>query len=157
MLFRSVLSGTAPNLVYTPNPDVSGPDQIVFKVSDGRTESAPATINITIRPVNDPPVIAVIPVQSVPEETQMILDLSASDVDLPAQSISFSLVDGPTGMAVSPTGRITWTPAEDQGPSTYSVTVRASDGVGSGVRTLDRKSTRLNSSHEWISRMPSSA
>ena len=24
-------------------------------------------------------------------------------------------------------------------------------------RTLDRKSTRLNSSHEWISRMPSSA
>ena len=25
------------------------------------------------------------------------------------------------------------------------------------IRTLDRKSTRLNSSHEWISRMPSSA
>ena len=25
------------------------------------------------------------------------------------------------------------------------------------VQTLDRKSTRLNSSHEWISRMPSSA
>ena len=27
----------------------------------------------------------------------------------------------------------------------------------SGSRTGDRKSTRLNSSHEWISRMPSSA
>ena len=26
-----------------------------------------------------------------------------------------------------------------------------------GVYTPDRKSTRLNSSHEWISRMPSSA
>ena len=25
------------------------------------------------------------------------------------------------------------------------------------IRKLDRKSTRLNSSHEWISRMPSSA
>ena len=25
------------------------------------------------------------------------------------------------------------------------------------VKTRDRKSTRLNSSHEWISRMPSSA
>ena len=25
------------------------------------------------------------------------------------------------------------------------------------MRGLDRKSTRLNSSHEWISRMPSSA
>ena len=26
-----------------------------------------------------------------------------------------------------------------------------------GISVLDRKSTRLNSSHEWISRMPSSA
>ena len=26
-----------------------------------------------------------------------------------------------------------------------------------GENTIDRKSTRLNSSHEWISRMPSSA
>ena len=26
-----------------------------------------------------------------------------------------------------------------------------------GITELDRKSTRLNSSHEWISRMPSSA
>ena len=29
--------------------------------------------------------------------------------------------------------------------------------VASKVQDLDRKSTRLNSSHEWISRMPSSA
>ena len=29
-------------------------------------------------------------------------------------------------------------------------------GIGDVV-TIDRKSTRLNSSHEWISRMPSSA
>ena len=28
---------------------------------------------------------------------------------------------------------------------------------GKGNKRLDRKSTRLNSSHEWISRMPSSA
>ena len=30
-------------------------------------------------------------------------------------------------------------------------------GVANGRTVLDRKSTRLNSSHEWISRMPSSA
>ena len=30
-------------------------------------------------------------------------------------------------------------------------------GMETGPGTLDRKSTRLNSSHEWISRMPSSA
>ena len=30
-------------------------------------------------------------------------------------------------------------------------------GMHCGSCALDRKSTRLNSSHEWISRMPSSA
>ena len=29
--------------------------------------------------------------------------------------------------------------------------------TGAGKTMVDRKSTRLNSSHEWISRMPSSA
>ena len=29
--------------------------------------------------------------------------------------------------------------------------------IGGPARLIDRKSTRLNSSHEWISRMPSSA
>ena len=29
--------------------------------------------------------------------------------------------------------------------------------AGNEVEKIDRKSTRLNSSHEWISRMPSSA
>ena len=40
------------------------------------------------------------------------------------------------------------------------VVVRATIGKGDTARqllALDRKSTRLNSSHEWISRMPSSA
>ena len=31
------------------------------------------------------------------------------------------------------------------------------DGIANGTHEADRKSTRLNSSHEWISRMPSSA
>ena len=33
----------------------------------------------------------------------------------------------------------------------------AAPGRGIDKEILDRKSTRLNSSHEWISRMPSSA
>ena len=35
--------------------------------------------------------------------------------------------------------------------------VKLGDKVSEGSLVLDRKSTRLNSSHEWISRMPSSA
>ena len=34
---------------------------------------------------------------------------------------------------------------------------KALSGNKASIKSLDRKSTRLNSSHEWISRMPSSA
>ena len=37
------------------------------------------------------------------------------------------------------------------------IPAHASAEAASETRILDRKSTRLNSSHEWISRMPSSA
>lgn len=40
------LSGQAPNLIYLPNKDFVGKDSIVFRVSDGRTESPAATIQI---------------------------------------------------------------------------------------------------------------
>ena len=36
-------------------------------------------------------------------------------------------------------------------------TIAVHDSLTEQVMATDRKSTRLNSSHEWISRMPSSA
>ncbi len=42
------LSGTAPNLVYTPNPGFSGNDQFTFTVFDGAVTSAPATVSISV-------------------------------------------------------------------------------------------------------------
>jgi hypothetical protein len=47
---HGTLSGTAPNLTYTPAPNYSGPDSFAFKTSDGLLESAPATISITVHP-----------------------------------------------------------------------------------------------------------
>ena len=38
-----------------------------------------------------------------------------------------------------------------------AVTAITRNGLCTGLGLTDRKSTRLNSSHEWISRMPSSA
>jgi Ca2+-binding RTX toxin-like protein len=45
------LSGTAPNLTYTPNPGFSGSDSFTFHINDGTVNSAPATISLTITPV----------------------------------------------------------------------------------------------------------
>lgn len=42
------LSGTAPNLTYTSAIGFSGTDNLVFKVSDGNSVSADATITISV-------------------------------------------------------------------------------------------------------------
>ena len=47
------LSGTAPNLTYTPNDDYDGSDSFTFVTNDGALDSDPATVTITIDPVND--------------------------------------------------------------------------------------------------------
>lgn len=44
------LSGTPPNVTYQPNFNFSGSDSFTFKANDGQTDSAPATISITVNP-----------------------------------------------------------------------------------------------------------
>src|SRR5439155_27380562 len=57
------------------------------------------------------------------------LTASATDADLPANSLSYSLDAGaPAGAAIdATTGAFSWTPTEAQGPGDYNVTVRATD------------------------------
>jgi uncharacterized repeat protein (TIGR01451 family) len=52
------LTGTAPNLTYTPAADFTGQDSIAFTASDGKATSTPARVSITVTP---PPTISVSP------------------------------------------------------------------------------------------------
>jgi large repetitive protein len=47
------LSGSFPNIIYTPKPSYSGPDSFTFTINDGLGNSLPATISITVLPVVD--------------------------------------------------------------------------------------------------------
>ncbi|MEZ6112428.1 MAG: tandem-95 repeat protein [Pirellulaceae bacterium] len=53
---NGTLTGTAPNLVYTPNAGFTGADSITFLVNDGTVDSNTATISFDVRSTNDPPV-----------------------------------------------------------------------------------------------------
>ncbi|MGH1429411.1 MAG: Ig-like domain-containing protein, partial [Arenicella sp.] len=50
------LSGTAPNLVYTPSAGFNGSDSLTFIVNDGSLDSVAATVSITVLSVNDVPI-----------------------------------------------------------------------------------------------------
>jgi uncharacterized repeat protein (TIGR01451 family) len=43
------LSGTPPNLTYTPVPNFEGPDRFTFRVSDGVRQSRPVEVSIVVR------------------------------------------------------------------------------------------------------------
>src|SRR5204862_5924279 len=53
---HGTLSGTAPNLTYTPAANYDGTDSFTFKPNDGELDSNPATVSIIVTAVNDAPV-----------------------------------------------------------------------------------------------------
>jgi VCBS repeat-containing protein len=52
----TVALNTNGGYTYTPDANYFGPDSFTYTANDGTTDSAPATVNITVSSVNDPPV-----------------------------------------------------------------------------------------------------
>jgi gliding motility-associated-like protein len=132
---HGVLSGTGPNISYTPNTNYFGPDSFVFQVSDGIFASvSPGTINITVTPVNDAPVANNQNV-STPEEIAKSVILTGSDVE--SSPLTFSIVAGPTHGVLSGSGaNITYTPSLNYNGAD-SFTFKVNDGtIDSNIATV---------------------
>jgi hypothetical protein len=97
---HGTLSGDVPALKYTPSPDYNGSDMLIYVVNDGRVDSKPATVNITIDPANDPPraVAASIGQAHVGDEVPLDGSLS-SDVDGDQLTYMWTLISSPPGLA----------------------------------------------------------
>lgn len=101
---------------------------ITIRVSDGQL-STDRVVNITANEVNSAPVLANIPALTVTEGTLLTFTAGATDSDLPANTLTYTLIGAPVGALIHPdTGVFTWTPSENQGPGSFSFTVRAGDG-----------------------------
>ena len=131
---NGVLSGTAPDLTYTPNADFNDSDSFTFLVNDGLIDSSVATINITVNPVNDPPV-ALDDTATTDEDTLVTIDVQANDSGGPSdedQTLSTTAVTDPTGGAASinADGTVAYTPnANFNGSDRFDYTVCDSDGA----------------------------
>jgi hypothetical protein len=106
---HGTLTGTAPNLTYVPDADYNGPDGFTFSASDGTMDSVPATISLSVTPLNDPP-MATDQTFSQAQDTTVIFTLSATDVD--GDTLTYTIVTPPAHGALSGTApNLTYTPA----------------------------------------------
>jgi len=106
-------------------------NRVTVRVTDNGVPplSATTTFTIVVQTTNRPPVFQPIKLQRINEEEPLALVISASDPDLPPQSLTYGLEAGtPLGVSIERlSGRLTWTPSEAQGPSTNVITVRVTD------------------------------
>ena len=123
------INPTTGAFTWTPNESQSNSTYNFFvRASDGRlAQNLPVTVTIT--EPNVAPVLAAIPAQTVSQGAELTFTASATDPDLPANTLTYSLIGAPAGASINgSTGVFTWTPAEAQGPGTFNFTVRVSDG-----------------------------
>ena len=135
---HGTLSGTAPNVTYTPKANYHGSDRFTFKVNDGTVDSAAATVSITVTaappPANTAPV-ANAQSKSTNEDTAVAITLTGSDAD--GDTLSFAIVSNPTHGTLSGTvPGVTYTPDANYHGSD-SFTFKANDGtVDSAAATV---------------------
>ena len=77
---------------------------------------------------NRPPVLSALTNQTIFAGQKLGLTVTATDFDIPAQQLTFSLTNAPAGATINATnGRFAWTPGANQAPSTNSITVVVTD------------------------------
>ncbi|HPB10365.1 MAG TPA: putative Ig domain-containing protein, partial [Kiritimatiellia bacterium] len=117
---------------WSPTEDQGGMDYAVdVVVTDNGTPAAlTATqrVTIAVAEVNVAPVLAGIPPQSAVFGQTLTFTASATDQDLPAQTLTYTMAGAPDGATLdSSSGAFAWTPTEAQAQNNYSFTVTVTD------------------------------
>ncbi len=136
---HGTLSGFGRFLTYTPHPDYFGPDSFTFRVRDQELESPPATVDITVTPVNDAPIARAQVEDTVTfldqptiitlgESAIVILDGSqSSDVDNDPLTFTWLVGEPPVPFATGV--RVT----NELAPGSYVFQLQVSDGELTGT------------------------
>ncbi len=112
------------------NGDV-GVYTLTVRATDGSGAFVEDQFDVTVMNANDAPVLSPIGNQSINEGATLTFTATASDADVPANTLTFSLGGAPVGATIdAATGVFNWTPTEAQGAGIYSFDVIVSDGAG---------------------------
>jgi hypothetical protein len=117
-------------ITWTPS-ESQGPSTNTFTtvVTDGGAPPLSATnsFKVVVNEINVPPVLPAQTNRTIVALTPLMVTNTASDTDLPANAISYTLLSGPTNAVIAANGVISWTPVVAQVPSTNIFTTVATD------------------------------
>jgi autotransporter-associated beta strand protein len=126
---HGALTGTAPDLVYTPASGYTGLDEFTFKANDGKVDSAAATIAIDVGTPGNRRPVAVNQFVTTPEDAAKGLVLTGTDSD--NDPLTFEIVTGPVhGTLIGSPPNLTYQPAANYpggnstGADRFTFTVR---------------------------------
>jgi|GEM_PF-6474414 len=128
--------------ITTPDSDWNGAETITFRATDPGGHWDEDAAIFTVSGVNDPPVLDLIGPKVIDELASLTFTGTATDIDLPGDTLTYSLEDGddgsvPEGAGIGSTsGDFSWTPTEAQGPGSYTFDVCVYDGTTSDCETI---------------------
>lgn len=135
---------TGSTLTFTPADNWNGKTSLTYRAQDsGGAWSAPATISIIVRPVNDAPVVSDRTLIT-PEDTSATMTLTAVDVD--SSVFAYEIVSPPANGVASVSGStLTFTPARDwNGVTNLTYRARDDEGAWSNVAAITITVTPVN-------------
>ena len=119
---HGTLTGTVPNLTYTPAAGFQGADSFTFTVNNGTYTSAQVMVTLKVAPG-----VPTANSQSVNanQDTPVGITLTGSDPDVPALTLTYAVTVSPAHGTLSGTApSLTYTPAAGYfGPDSFSFTV----------------------------------
>ena len=115
---------------YTPERDYHGTDRFTYMVGDGSGLTAQAAVEVTVLPVNDPP-LALDDAAETPEDTPVTIAVLANDSDGDGDTLTLVEASAPAhGSArLTDTGAVEYTPERDY-HGTDRFTYMVGDGSG---------------------------
>ena len=116
---------------YTPVLNFNGNDSFIIKVSDGTAPAVDVVVNVTVAPVNDAPTVTSPVAATTDEDTQLVGQIAASDVDGNALTYQAGAAQHGT-VSVNAQGQYTYTPDDDFNGND-SFIIKVSDGIAPAV------------------------
>ena len=116
---------------YTPEPNFNGTDRFTYVVGDGSGLTAQAAVDVTVRPVNDPPE-AVDDAAETAEDTPVTIAVLDNDSDPDGDPLTVAEVSAPAhGTAVlTEAGTVQYAPEPDyHGPDRFTYVVSSGSGL----------------------------